>query len=519
MEKRFFIACALALVVLMFSSNLFKSTQQVVNKEVVNQQDTKLTGDRLQQPTESPASTTRPHENYNILEESNLYTYKTDSKVLTFSKRGGFLLDVSDEKLKTKIPFTKIGFVPKWKSYVFSVSELPKGVVFECVTINGAKIKKSFRIKNNDVLELTVTITDRLHSNASVYDVYVGYFDPSAEKDPLSKRYFESCVFLDDKTIRKSIEKVNRVVDYAGQVVWAGLRDRYNCILVLPQHIVNKVVMEPLDKGACLKFVMPERRTDESTRQIEDYFTLYIGPQDIASLKTLGSGAEKIVNFGVFDSISRLILFLLTSVFKITKNWGIAIILVTTLIYIVMSPLSIKSMMSMKKMQSLQPKMEQLKIKNKDNPQKLNIEIMELYRREKVNPLGGCLPMILQIPVFFALYQLLMRFNSLKGAGFLWIKDLSEPDRLVVLKHSLPVIGNELNLLPLLMAGGMFLQQKMSTANSDAASTEQQKMLTVIMPVVFCFLFYKLPAGLVLYWFVNSMLMFVFQWKILRKNS
>jgi len=186
-----------------------------------------------------------------------------------------------------------------------------------------------------------------------------------------------------------------------------------------------------------------------------------------------------------------------------------------------MFPLSVKSMLSMKKMQALQPKIEELRAKHKENPQKLNTEIMELYKREKVNPFGGCLPMLLQIPVFFALYQLLMRLISLKGASFLWIKDLSLPDRLYVLSSPIPVIGDELNLLPLLMAAGMFVQQKFTTPSLDKTSSaaEQQKIMGVLMPVIFGVLFYKMPSGLVLYWFVNNLLMLAFQWKISAKKS
>ncbi len=519
MEKRFFIACALSLLVLMLSTTFFKSTQPVSNKEVIKSSSVDSIEDNSRPPSVSTTSSDPLENNHNLLDNNNLYAYKTESKILTFSKLGGFLLDVFDQKVNTKAPFTKIGYIPKLGDCVFSVSELPKGIVLECVTKNGVKVKKSFRIKDDDVLELTVTIIDNINFNAGVYDIYVGYFDVNKEKDPLAKRYFESCALVDDKVTRKPVFKINRAMEFTGRIPWVGLRDRYGCVLFLSEPVANKAVIEQLSKGACLKIVMSERSTEQLGSQTEDRFTIYIGPQDIASLRSLGAGAEKIVNFGMFDSISRIILFLLSAIFKITKSWGLAIIFITILIYIVMSPLAIKSMLSMKKMQSLQPKIEQLKIKNKENPQKLNIEIMELYRREKVNPLGGCLPMVLQIPVFFALYQLLMRFNSLKGASFLWIKDLSEPDRLLIFQHNLPVIGNEFNLLPLLMSGGMFLQQKMSTASSDALGSEQQKMLTIVMPVVFCFLFYKLPAGLVLYWFINSMLMFLFQWKILRKNT
>jgi len=170
----------------------------------------------------------------------------------------------------------------------------------------------------------------------------------------------------------------------------------------------------------------------------------------------------------------------------------------------------------MKTMQALQPKIEELRKLYKDNAQKLNKEIMELYRQNKVNPLGGCLPLLLQMPIFFSLYQVFMRSIVLKGAHFLWIKDLSEPDRLFILPVSLPILGNELNILPLIMTIGMFFQQKMSMATASSGSTEQQKLMMIIFPLMFGFIFYRMPSGLVLYWLINSTLMLLYQYRISR---
>jgi len=142
---------------------------------------------------------------------------------------------------------------------------------------------------------------------------------------------------------------------------------------------------------------------------------------------------------------------------------------------------------------------------------------MGLYRREQVNPFGGCLPILMQIPVFFSLYQVLMRSIELKGQGFLLIKDLSEPDRLFRFGFELPIVGSDFNLLPILMAGLMVLQQKITMKASAATSPEmaqQQKIMGTVMPVVFGVLFYNIQSGLVLYWFTNSLLSVVFQWKV-----
>jgi YidC/Oxa1 family membrane protein insertase len=184
----------------------------------------------------------------------------------------------------------------------------------------------------------------------------------------------------------------------------------------------------------------------------------------------------------------------------------------------VLYPLTLKQMKSMKAMQSLQPQIEELRRLHKNNPQKLNKEIMELYKAHKVNPLGGCLPMVLQIPIFFALYQVLSRTVALKGAPFLWIKDLSEPDKLFTLPNTFPVVGNEVNILPILMAVGMFFQQKTSMVSVNPSQAEQQKIMIIVMPIMFGVLFYHMPAGLVLYWFINSGLTLAYQLRVARQK-
>jgi YidC/Oxa1 family membrane protein insertase len=220
--------------------------------------------------------------------------------------------------------------------------------------------------------------------------------------------------------------------------------------------------------------------------------------------------------YGTFDFIAHLLIQLLDWLYRLVHNWGLVIILLSIMIYFLLYPLVLKQMRSMKEMQALQPRIAELRQAHKDNPQKLNKEMMELYRQHKVNPFGGCLPLILQIPIFFALYQVLMRSVVLKGARFLWIKDLSEPDRLFLLPTSLPLVGKEINILPILMAIAMFVQQKTSMVATTSEAAEQQKIMLILFPLLFGFIFYRMPAGLVLYWFINSALMLTYQLRIRR---
>jgi YidC/Oxa1 family membrane protein insertase len=296
---------------------------------------------------------------------------------------------------------------------------------------------------------------------------------------------------------------------------WVGIRDKYFCEVLVPgEPGIEGFKVEP-EGDARLVWATTTSLNSVGVR-------VYLGPQDEKALKEFDVGANQIVSYGKFDVVAKPILLLLKAIQRVVKNWGVAIILMTIIVYSLLSPLSLKSMRSMRRMQALQPQVEALKVKYKDNPQKMHAEVMELYKREKVNPMGGCLPMLLQIPVFFSLYQVLMRSVDLKGQGFLWIKDLSEPDRLFVFGNSLPVIGNEFNLLPVLMAGLMVLQQKITMKSSGTASPEmaqQQKIMGTVMPAVFGVLFYRISSGLVLYWFVNSLLSVLFQWKVNKSEN
>jgi YidC/Oxa1 family membrane protein insertase len=243
-------------------------------------------------------------------------------------------------------------------------------------------------------------------------------------------------------------------------------------------------------------------------------FRIYLGPQDLKLINQANQEYTAVLYFGTFDFISHILIQILDWIYRLVHNWGWTIILFSIFISLLLYPLSLQQMRSMKQMQALQPKIEELRKVHKDNPQKLNKEMMDLYRIHKVNPLGGCLPLILQIPVFFALYQAMIRSIALKGAHFLWIRDLSQPDRLFAFTAIGPV--KEINLLPILMTAIMLVQQKLSMSAVSGAVNEQQKIMTIIMPVMFLFIFYNMPAGLVLYWLINSSIMLVNQFKINR---
>lgn len=216
-------------------------------------------------------------------------------------------------------------------------------------------------------------------------------------------------------------------------------------------------------------------------------------------LKTIAPGLELTVDYGILWPISQLLFWLLKTIESFLGNWGWSIIAVTVAIKCVFYKLSAASYRSMGKMRKFQPKIEALKERYANDKQQFSVAMMELYKKEKINPLGGCLPILIQIPVFIALYYVLLASVELRQAPFiLWIHDLSARDPYFV--------------LPLIMGATMFLQQKMNPPPPDPI----QAKVMMAMPVVFTALFLSFPAGLVLYWTVNNILSIAQQWYITR---
>jgi YidC/Oxa1 family membrane protein insertase len=300
-----------------------------------------------------------------------------------------------------------------------------------------------------------------------------------------------------------------------GEVSWIGYRDRYFCFVLKPKFKIEKFSVTAQDpKNLFINVFSSEKSLNNFDASI------YIGPQKINVLTAYNQGFENIMvfsNWGILDIFAKMIYFFVHFLYGILKSWGFAILVLGFSLYVVTYPLTAKSMASMRKMQALQPKMKSLQEKYKNDPQRLNQEMMELYKENKVNPFGGCLPMLLQMPIFYGLYQVLWRSVDFKGANFFWIKDLSLPDRLATLPWALPFFGNEVNILPLLMAIIMFFQQKFTSKNmviTDENQLMQQKMMAVLMPVMMGFIFYHFASGLCLYFTTFYLLSTLTAWKM-----
>ena len=262
-------------------------------------------------------------------------------------------------------------------------------------------------------------------------------------------------------------------------------------------------------KDLSARVLFPGRVLGQGEALTRDY-SLYIGPKKLSLLQAMGNRMDAVMEFGTFTWFCKLLVPTLNFFHRIIPDYGVAIILLTFLVRIIFWPLTHKSTVSMRKMQEIQPKLKEIQKQFKDNPQKMQQETWALYRANKVNPLSSCLPMLIQIPVFIALFTVLRSAVELRYAPFLWIADLSEPENL--LAGVLPI---PLNILPFLMSGTMALQSYLTPSMGDP---QQQKMMMIMMPVMMLFMFYSFPSALSLYWTVSQVLSIV-QMLMLRKKG
>jgi YidC/Oxa1 family membrane protein insertase len=287
-------------------------------------------------------------------------------------------------------------------------------------------------------------------------------------------------------------------------VHWAGYADSYFISAIMPRENDPVRIWVKKDAGEIFTEVLIPMPALSAAPYA---FTIYAGPKDLTALQAADHHMVRAVDLGWFGFVAEPMLRVLKLFHRATRNYGVDIILLTVLVKLITVPLTQKSYKSMLELQKLQPQMKKLQEKYADDRAALNKEVMELYRRHNVNPLGGCLPMIVQMPIFIGLYNALLSAVELRHAPFmLWINDLSAPDRLPPLPHSplAVVAGTEIRVpvLTLLMGLSMLIQQRMTPQAGDPT---QQRMM-MFMPLVFTVMFINFPSGLALYWLVNNVL-------------
>lgn len=295
----------------------------------------------------------------------------------------------------------------------------------------------------------------------------------------------------------------------AGQPTWVAMIQHYFTTAWIPSTTYQKdLYVEMLEKNQYRVGVKSKLEPIGVGQEKTESLKLFVGPQEEIVLESIAPGLELVKDYGWLTILAKPIFWLLEKIHGIVNNWGWSIILLTVLIKLLFFPLSAASYKSMAKMKLVQPRLMEMKERFKGEPQKLNQAMMEMYRKEKINPLGGCLPVVVQIPVFIALYWVLLSSVEMRGAPWLgWIQDLSQPDTLFGVWFGAPI-----GLLPIIMAISMFIQVKLNPTPPDPL----QAKLMMYMPLIFSVMFFFFPSGLVLYWVVNNILSIAQQWQINR---
>lgn len=512
MSKRLILAIALSFLVMMTWARLTQKFYPIERQEVTERfdEEEQRVAETVVEPTPSfiPADEKEAEVLVSAFSHNRELVFNLPSaslKKIIFSQFGDYALSLNQ------------GFYLPEQNLIFTQERLDFEEAIFVYQDEERRITKHFNYSDpNFIITLDIKIENLSEQPVSYpSSLILGTMDFSPKQLETKRAGFQLAeVFLKepDKILRLSPRKETKK-QHSGE--FFGFRDNYFCAILIPITFPETLQIIPINctrgffRMNCAKSQLSLSRpmVNLQPNQIGHLqYRIYLGPQQADLLKSFEDGAQEVIYYGIFDPIAKLLLRTLQFFSRLVHNWGWAIIILSILIYFILFPLSLKQMRSAKEMQHLQPKIEELRRLYKDNPQRMNKEVLELYRKHKINPLGGCLPMILQIPIFFSFYLVLMRLLELKGAGFLWIKDLSQPDRLIA--------SPEINILPILMAITMFLQQKFSMMPTTGSSGEQQRLMTFLMPIMFGFIFYRMSSGLVLYWFVNSLLMFIYQMKI-----
>lgn len=387
-------------------------------------------------------------------------------------------------------------FVPDKEMLILNSENKKDSLSFHCKTSDGLEISKIFTFSSQGYL----AEVDIIVANPTSRRIYF----------PKGEISWNSGIHTDQpKAGRRQQYPVNVIAWVNGKVQrklksgfhqiqpdWVAIDSQYFLVAFLPEAGNFSGIEVKVKPAPGMSLVSPATEIFPGQKNTQ-HTAIYAGPKKHSDLKKLGMHLERAVNFGFFGDISKAMLWLLNFFARGTRNYGWAIVILAFLLQLAMSPLSLKSFKSMQAMQKVQPLMKQIQQKYKDDPKRMNAEMMELYKSKKVNPMGGCLPMLLQLPIFWGLFMALRNAFELRHAPFMfWIKDLSTYDPYYV--------------LPIVMGGAMLLQQKLTAPSQPGA---QGKMM-MLMPIFFTFIFLKFPAGLVLYWLTSNIVSIAQQYLI-----
>jgi len=517
MEKRALIAVAISFIILLVYQYFFiKPVPQEIQKQpVVTEKEKPVSEETKSSPVPAPSSlavsktTGGPSEEKEIKIETEVYSMILTTKGATVKHYE--LKKYKDKDGKNVLLLKNPGLIPPLSigtkddfalgNVTFRISSPGGGrnmtldknntsgtLVFEYAD-SGFSIKRSFTFYHDsfkvDLKDEVSGLPEYWITTGTDFGIYDNK-DTSVHSGPV--------LLKETDRIEFAAGKLNEAKTYSQGLRWIAQEDKYFFASLVPITTMEEARVWKIKDSPVIAF---------KGKSGTNSFILYAGPKGYDNLKTLNVGLEHIVDFGFFSILAIPLFWVLKLFYNLTANYGWAIIMLTIVTRIPFIPLISKSQKSMKKMQEIQPRMAEIKEKYKKDPQRMQKEMMEIYKTHKVNPVGGCLPILLQIPVFFALYKILLIAIELRAAPFmLWIQDLSAPDTLFGhIPAAIPLIGGfAVGPLPIVMGITMVIQQKMTPTSLDPT---QNKMM-MLMPIIFTFLFLNFASGLVLYWLINN---------------
>ncbi|MDQ1330037.1 MAG: YidC/Oxa1 family rane protein insertase, partial [Thermodesulfobacteriota bacterium] len=409
-------------------------------------------------------------------------------------------------------------FVSDADSELIDLKEGNKEIKFYWKSPQGIIIEKKYKLSADTYLiGLTVSIINQ--SSESIKDkLYVslnGFYNENSG----SQSFEGPSALINNSLEQVKLGDIEEKNTYSGILKWIAVQDRYFMAAIIPKTSSETDMRLNFKDKKYLEaqYLNPEKEIRPGAQeQVE--FNIFFGPKSMKLLGSLGYDLNKSVNFGWFDFLAKPFLYFMNFLYRFIPNYGVAIILLTIIIKLLFWPLGSKSYKSMNEMKKIQPLLAEIKEKYGNDKKRMNEELMGLYKTYKINPMGGCLPLVAQIPVFFALYRMLYETIELRHAPFMfWIKDLSAPDRLFNFAFSIPFMEPPYGIpvLTIIMGATMFIQQKMTPAVGDPT---QAKMM-MILPFVFTVIFVNFSAGLVLYWLLNNILSILQQYIVSKKTA
>ncbi len=406
------------------------------------------------------------------------------------------------------------------ESLLLDEGSSPKDLIYRGVNSKGVATQQQFRFyPDRYPIDLSLTLSNS--SDQVLEGNFKALIRNTHPKDASSYYSFVgSSLLLNGKAEEiASSDMAKESKHLSGQIGWVSYQNDYFMTALVPEPPSSgSFVGRSLPSGVLETEYTGPPLSIPAQNTAAAQFSLYLGPRDLSILKGLGNGLDLAVNFGWTDIIAKPLLYVLNFSNGFVKNYGVSIILLTVLIKILFWPLTHKSYKSMKEMQKIQPLMAKIREKYKGNKEQMNKEMMALYKTYKVNPMGGCLPMVIQIPVFFALFRILGSSIELRHAPFLlWINDLSAPDRLFRFPFDIPYMTPPCGIpvLTLLMGVSMYFQQKLTPTPGDPT----QAKVMMLLPLIFTVMFINFPSGLVLYWLVNNILSIGQQYRIVKRSA